>query len=131
MPLRGGTARECLGKLEDLLALESLLPDVRFTLDVGHCLQNGDDFESFLRKRGDRISDIHLHDGICGGKAHLALGDGSLNLPNLLRTLREVSFDGYVGLETISSYDTTRSWRSWSEVEKNTSLTRSRNAHAI
>ncbi len=118
MPVRGGTARECLGKLDDLIDLESLLPDVRFTLDVGHCLQNGDDFESFLRDKSHRISDIHLHDAICGGKAHLALGKGNLDLVSLLRTLREVKFGGYVGLETITWKDTERSWRSWLDIER-------------
>lgn len=118
MPVRGGTARECLGKLDDLVELESLLPGVRFTLDVGHCLQNGDDFESFLRQRAGRISDIHLHDGICGGKAHLALGEGRLDLVSLLRTLDESNFSGYVGLETIAWKDTDRSWRSWLDIER-------------
>jgi sugar phosphate isomerase/epimerase len=118
MPVRGGTARECLGKLDDLVDLEALLPDIRFTLDVGHCLQNGDDFESFLRQKTSRISDIHLHDGVCGGKAHLALGEGRLDLVSFLHTLDESKFSGYVGLETISWKDTDRSWKSWLDIER-------------
>jgi sugar phosphate isomerase/epimerase len=118
MPVRRGTAIECLGKLEDLERFEALVPEARFTLDIGHCLQNGDDFESFLKRKSHKIEDIHLHDGVCGGRAHMPLGAGKLDLCRLLKTFSDVKFDGYVGLETISWADTTRSWASWSEVEQ-------------
>lgn len=117
MPIRGGTALECLGKLEDLRKAAVMMPDVRFTLDIGHCVQNGDDFVEFLRDKGDRIEDIHLHDGRLGGKGHLKLGAGELDLHELVRQLRELKYEGYIGLETITPEDTEVSWAVWERIE--------------
>lgn len=121
MPVRTGTSMECLGKLEDLTLFRSILPGVRFTLDVGHCLQNTDDFESFLRENAPRIADIHLHDATPGGRGHLRLGKGALDLPRLLLVLKEIGFTEYVSLETISPKDTVSSWKTWLDAERTTS----------
>ncbi len=118
MPVKKGTNRECLGPLNDLRELHQLFPDVRFTLDIGHALQNGDDFESFLREKVEYIEDIHLHDGRLGGSAHLPLGRGELDLRRTLLTLQEVNFKKYIGLETISASDTLQSWSKWLNAEK-------------
>jgi sugar phosphate isomerase/epimerase len=119
MPVRGeGTTRECLGHLKDLTLLQLMIPDIHFTLDIGHCLQNGDDYESFLRTQSSRIANIHLHDGKFGGRAHLRLGAGTLDLPKLVGVLRETGFTKYISLETISSEDTTSSWPAWLNAEQ-------------
>ena len=43
-----------------MTTLVNLLPKVRFTLDIGHCLQNEDDFLPFIKKHSSRIENIHL-----------------------------------------------------------------------
>lgn len=111
MPVRPGTTNECLGKLSDLKLLQTMMPDVRFTLDIGHCLQNGDDFEMFIGEQHRVIENIHLHDGNRGGKSHLRLGSGTLDLPSFLKTLRRIEFTKYLSLETISHEDTSNSWQ--------------------
>lgn len=118
MPVKRGTTRECLGKLDDLRLLQSIIPDIHFTLDIGHSLQNGDDFESFLREQSSCISNIHLHDGMAGGRSHLRLGAGTLDLPKLIGLLRDVGFSKYVTLETISLEDTELSWAAWLNAER-------------
>jgi sugar phosphate isomerase/epimerase len=111
MPVKAsGTTKEPLGHLSDCDQILKLLPNLRFTLDVGHSLQNGDDFVSFLETHRSRIEDIHLHDGIKGGKGHLRLGSGDLDLSCFLDALRAISFDKYVTMETISLEDTRSSW---------------------
>ncbi len=131
MPVKNGTTRECLGKLDDLRALHSIMPEVQFTLDIGHSLQNGDDFESFLREYAPRIRDIHLHDGRLGGRSHMRLGAGMLNLQKLLEVLRDLRFSRYVTLETISFADTKASWQTWLEAERISSVsTTGREAHS-
>jgi sugar phosphate isomerase/epimerase len=123
MPVKGhGTVHEPIGSVSDFEDLVHLLPQLRFTLDVGHCLQNGDDFDLFIRKYSSRIQNIHLHDGIARGNAHLRLGDGSLNLSQLLETLHNIHFDRYVSLETISPEDTLSSWRILRESEASNRL---------
>jgi len=113
MPIKGGggAARQCLGHLDDLVKLKALLPEVRFTLDVGHSLHNGDDYLSFLTKYRDSIANIHLHDALRGGRSHLAIGAGELNLETLLKQLSDIRYDEFLTLETITHTDTTNSWQ--------------------
>lgn len=111
MPVKAsGTTKEPIGHLSDCDQILKLLPSLRFTLDIGHSLQNGDDFVAFLTRHGSRIEDIHLHDGIKGGKGHLRLGEGDLDLNCLLDALTAISFDKYLTMETISFEDTRASW---------------------
>ena len=118
MPVRDGTTRECLGRLDDLRHLRVIMPEVRFTLDIGHSLQNGDDFESFLREERANIENIHLHDGKSGERSHLKIGAGILDLKRLLLVLKEIGFNKYVSLETISVDDTKESWQTWLDAEQ-------------
>jgi sugar phosphate isomerase/epimerase len=119
LPIKSyGTTKEPIGKLSDCEEILSLLPKLRFTLDIGHCIQNEDDFVSFLRKHGSRVENIHLHDGFPQGKGHLRLGTGKLDLNQFLETLKEVAFTGFVSMETISVEDTTSSWRTLCEAER-------------
>lgn len=118
MPTKShGTTKEPIGILADCDEILKLLPNLRFTFDIGHCLQNEDDFVSFLRKYSAKVENIHLHDGIPGGRGHLRLGAGSLDLNRFLEVLVEVSFDRYVSMETISPEDTSSSWRTLCEAE--------------
>ncbi len=118
MPVRDGTTKECLGRLEDLERLQTVIPEVRFTFDVGHSIQNGDDYESFLKRNISRIEDIHLHDARPGGRGHLRLGAGMLDLPGFVTILSKLGFDKYVSLETISIEDTEESWAKWIAAEE-------------
>jgi sugar phosphate isomerase/epimerase len=110
MPVRGGASIECLSRTEDLESLVVLLPHLKLTLDVGHCLQNHDEVESFIKAHALSIVNIHLHDGIKGGKAHMRLGSGQLDLGGFLQAISESSYAGYVGMETLSVEDTAHSW---------------------
>jgi sugar phosphate isomerase/epimerase len=124
MPLKShGTVREPIGHLTDYDDLVNLLPKVRFTLDIGHCLQNEDDFVPFIKKHSSRIENIHLHDGIPRGRGHLRLGDGILNLSPLLDVLVSVNYQRHLSLETISLDDTTSSWRTLLQSEAAKGLT--------
>jgi sugar phosphate isomerase/epimerase len=123
MPIKShGTVKEPIGKLSDYDEILKLLPGLRFTLDIGHCLQNEDDFVCFLRKHSSRIENIHLHDGIPGGSGHLRLGRGALDLNRFLDTLSAVSFDKFVSMETISIEDTRSSWKTLCEEESRMGL---------
>lgn len=111
MPIKSdGTVREPIGSLSDCEMIIKLLPKLKLTLDIGHCLQNGDDFVSFIRLHHAKIENIHLHDGLAQGKAHLGLGKGSLDLDSFLKVLMAVSFSKHVGIETIRPEDTRSSW---------------------
>ena len=121
LPVRKGTTVECLGRLDDLRTFQTLMPDVRFTLDIGHSIQNADDFELFLREKSSCIENIHLHDGRAGKRSHLRLGAGTLDLPKLIELLGQIGYSKYVSLETISLEDTLASWEVWLQAEQDNS----------
>jgi sugar phosphate isomerase/epimerase len=110
MPARNGATVETLGTLEGLKRMADRLPSLHFTLDVGHCLQNGESLKPFVRAYSDRIANIHLHDGLDGGRSHLALGEGELDVQDFLRCLDASGYDAFLTLETLGQEDTTVSW---------------------
>lgn len=54
------------------------------TWDVGHDHSAGYADRDFMVVHKDRVTHLHLHDAI-GGRNHLALGDGEIELQNLLQ----------------------------------------------
>lgn len=126
MPVKEGTTREALANLEDLELLKSMMPEVHFTLDIGHSLQNQDDYASFLMRHHESVVNIHLHDGLPNRRSHLALGMGLLDLAGFLRVLRQVNYSRYISLETISHEDTKASWSVWLDVESSIRIARTR-----
>lgn len=97
--------------LKEMIVLKRKIPNLKFTLDIGHCLQNGENFSEFLRIFRDSIFDIHLHDGRRNGSAHLALGKGELNLNKFFSLLKDISYKGYLTLEMLSKSDIKKSWQ--------------------
>lgn len=82
-------------------------------MDVGHAFESGKNLDAisrFLKKYKDSILDIHLHDAILKGNAHLALGKGDLGFNKFFQILNKVGYKGYISLETISREDTKKSW---------------------
>ncbi len=102
--------------LKEMIVLKRKIPNLKFTLDIGHCLQNGENFFEFLRIFKDSILDIHLHDGIRNDSAHLALGKGELNLNKFFSLLKNISYKGYLTLEVLSESDIKKAWQILSKV---------------
>jgi sugar phosphate isomerase/epimerase len=101
------------GELVDsLAALERICgyTDLPMTLDVGHAIQNGEAIDEFVGRLSRKIRNIHLHDGVPGGRAHMSLGSGALDLEGFLRVLRKSEYCGYVSLETVGESEPERSW---------------------
>lgn len=83
--------------------------DVGFTLDTGHFLFDEYDPVKIIDKLGDKIFDIHLHDGK-KKKAHLELGKGKLDLEGLIEILDRVKYSGYLTLEVMGRKEIAASW---------------------
>ena len=120
MPAKRGTTQEALSSLRDLVSLKSLVPGIKFTLDVGHCLQNDEDFTSFLRRYKKSVLDIHMHDAVRGGRGHLPAGAGALDFGRLSQFLHEIAFDRYLTVENLTFEDTTATWSAWRAAESRT-----------
>jgi sugar phosphate isomerase/epimerase len=109
MPSRGGATREAVATSADLDRLTTMLPELALTLDVGHSLQNGENPATVARRHAGRIANVHLHDGVAGGRAHTALGTGELAIAELVTALHDDRYAGFISVETLSLEDLTRS----------------------
>lgn len=76
---------------------------VGLCLDVGHAMRAGDDPVAVIRKYAARLYDVHLKDSISrpgdldfGG---IEAGAGRLDLPGILKALRDIKYAGVVTYE--------------------------------
>jgi sugar phosphate isomerase/epimerase len=94
------------GNTPDMLWILEMLADadVGMCLDTGHALLTGDSC-NLVRKLAPRIRLIHAHDNRGHGDDHLAPGEGKVDWPWLLATLRDAKFEGAFILEMAHSAD--------------------------
>ncbi len=105
-----GVCVNAVARIDDFIYLSNIVPNIKLTLDIGHAIQNGDQYTSFLLSHTSMIANIHLHDATVGGRAHLRLGDGSLDLGHLLNVCSDSHYSQFIGLETLTKDDTRSSW---------------------
>ena len=120
-PYNKGVFDDFLKKLKDFSYLKKIIPGIFFTLDIGHAFQNREDLNKiikFLKKYRDSVLDIHIHDATLKGQAHMAFGKGDLDLMKFLKCLREISYNNFLTLETVSKRDTKSSWQKLLLTEK-------------
>ena len=86
---------------EDILrALDGLSATVGCTLDLGHIVSCGFDTLDAVRKLGPRLKLVHLKDiQASGGEVNVLLGSGKCSIPEVMRELRRIGFQGLVALE--------------------------------
>lgn len=97
--------------LDELSEIQSLIPNINFTLDVGHCIQNNDEFEDFLIKNKKYIKNIHLHNAIKKGNAHFGFNKtGDLKLQHFLTLLKDINYSNFLSLEVLGEQDIKESW---------------------
>jgi len=81
------------------------LPELGLHLDIGHAnLQVPyNTTREILHAYGSRLRHVHLHDNK-GGHAdlHMALGSGSVDIPDAIRALRRCGYDGTFTLEVFT-----------------------------
>jgi sugar phosphate isomerase/epimerase len=90
---------------QQLGELLDAMPELGLHLDIGHAnLQVPENTTGeILRRHGDRLRHVHLHDNKGGGAdLHLPLGSGTLNLRDHICDLHNVGFDGTITLEVFT-----------------------------
>jgi sugar phosphate isomerase/epimerase len=89
----GKTAEDIIGVLKEIDA-----KNVGVTFDVGHAntVGNPDDFAVRL---APYIVNVHLHDNDGTRDQHLVIGEGKIDFPKILHTLKEVGYSGPLVLE--------------------------------
>ncbi len=100
---------------------------VGLCLDTGNCWLGGGDPVEFARRFGARIKHVHWKDMPASmsasrgekfgcGMASIALGDGVIDLPGIIRELRAAGFDGDTTLEIAGVENVRKSVRCLEEV---------------
>ena len=101
-------------ELSELAFLKKKIPELTFTIDIGHAIKNGNtkkEIEDFFMQYKDSIKDIHLHDAIHGGQDHTALGTGSLDIDWFFDVIKNCEYSNYINLEMLNNEDVKNSWK--------------------
>lgn len=93
----GGRIYSRIPDLIDLVKKVNL-DNVGFCLDVGHANVDGVDIPDTIRRMGDKLFELHLHDN-WGEDSHLPIGFGNINWFEVIRTLKEVDYQGTATFE--------------------------------
>ncbi len=90
--------------VSDILYLLGALPELGFTLDLGHAFLGGvEKVQSYIEKAASRILHVHAHDNHGKGDDHMPIGAGRLPWDRVLALLRGTGYEGTVTLEIHSS----------------------------
>ena len=89
---------------EQLGELLDALPDLGLHLDIAHANLRVEvnTTEAILARYADRLQHVHLHDNNGQADQHLPLGAGTIDVPRMVRALRNSRYDGTITLEVFS-----------------------------
>jgi protein FrlC len=79
-------------------------PALKAMLDLACPLTTGEPVAAYFEKLGKDIRHIHFIDGISNSEDHLIPGDGEIDFPQLIHSLKQWGYDGYLSLELFSRY---------------------------
>ncbi|MBT29807.1 MAG: xylose isomerase [Thalassobius sp.] len=81
--------------------IKNLDSRIGMCIDIGHTFRIGEDPSEKARKFADRLHDIHMKDvdGLGAKGKPLEIGRGIMDIPDFLRTLQEIKYDGIVAFE--------------------------------
>ena len=109
MPGFDGMLYQNMDDLNELLV--SL--DMSMTLDIGHANHVGYSPDGMIF---DSIKHIHMHDNFGDDDAHLAFGEGNIELKHIVNTLESKNYDGIYVIE-VNDYDSIK--KSYEYIKKN------------
>lgn len=81
-------------------------PMVKGMLDLACPLLSREPMVEYFNKCGKDIRHIHFIDATIDSEDHLIPGDGQMDFHGIVRTLKEVGYDGYLSLELFTRYQT-------------------------
>ncbi|WP_321290477.1 sugar phosphate isomerase/epimerase [uncultured Sunxiuqinia sp.] len=81
--------------------VKDLDPRIGMCLDIGHDTRNGNDVVKDIKKYHSRIFDVHLKDvtGDSGTGYSVEVGRGIIDIPEVVKMLRNVKYNGMISLE--------------------------------
>jgi sugar phosphate isomerase/epimerase len=93
---------DCLPGYDDLSEIHKILerqPELGVTLDVGHLQIARLSPASIIRRLGQRLNHLHLHDNHGKWDEHLPVGEGLIAWEPLCQALLEIDYHGVVEIE--------------------------------
>jgi len=104
-----GPEDENYGRIEQVVkVLNDRHPLIGTCVDLGHFFRAGDDPVDALKALQGRIYGIHIKDvvrGVPREQERVVIGEGEMDIPAILRTLREIKYDGYITYEHENNWD--------------------------
>lgn len=81
--------------------IEKLDKRIGLCIDIGHVVRLGMDPIEAIKKYGHRMFDMHLKDvdGIVAKSESIQIGRGVINIPKVLKTLKDVNYQGVMSIE--------------------------------
>jgi sugar phosphate isomerase/epimerase len=81
--------------------IEKLDNRIGLCIDIGHVVRLGMNPIEALKKYGHRMFDMHLKDvdGMVAKSESIQIGRGVINIPAVLKTLKEVNYQGVMSIE--------------------------------
>lgn len=91
--------------MKDFEELFAEIPELGFTLDIGHAnigkLENNS--IDYIERFRDKLGHVHLSDNLGGyGDLHLPLGTGTIDFAKILRKIEAIGYDDTITLEVFS-----------------------------
>lgn len=84
----------------DFANLSREFPALKIALDTGHCLASEEcEPAAAIRQMRERLGTIAVEDMRRGVHEHLYFGEGEMDIPVILQTLREISFEKLICVE--------------------------------
>jgi inosose dehydratase len=77
---------------------------IGFCPDTAHLAAGGGDPAALIRRYADRVRHVHLKDLDRASGQFLPLGQGALDLPEILRAVRDIGYDNWLIVE-LDAYD--------------------------
>ena len=91
-----------LSSTESLLKLIEDInsPHLKLCFDTGHAHLLGEDLGNSIRKAGEKLKALHVHDNFGDKDAHLPPYDGSIDWGEVAEALFDIGYNGVINLET-------------------------------
>jgi sugar phosphate isomerase/epimerase len=86
----GTNATSLFSEEEYGVFLDDFPPECGYIVDVGHANINGWNIPELIRRTGNRLYALHLHDNNGSEDSHLPIGEGTVNWDTLFAVLRSI-----------------------------------------
>jgi sugar phosphate isomerase/epimerase len=104
---------------ETICSVDSLLrliedvdrPNFKANFDTGHFSAQRENVVLALAKLRGKFANIHVSDNNPVNTGHLPIGDGLIDWEEFFRTLKEMRYDGYLGLDLGPTKSLVRGYR--------------------